>query len=164
MINIWKLVETCSVSRDTPPQTGVHKPWEGEGREGVGEGRGCHQVMHGRSRRCGHRPSHRYNAGTEHVGFSPTRQTLIACTKREAKGEAFGESHEGRGRGERARQSSYTHRTDYYLQILIDHLQIYHLNPNLSLLIRGAGSVQYISNPGNIYSRSRRLYGSHAAT
>ena len=25
-----------------------------------------------------HRPSHPYNAGTEHVGFSPTRQTLPA--------------------------------------------------------------------------------------
>ena len=26
----------------------------------------------------GHRPSHPYNAGKEHVGFSPTRQTLRA--------------------------------------------------------------------------------------
>ena len=25
-----------------------------------------------------HRPSHPYNAGTEHVEFSPTRQTLLA--------------------------------------------------------------------------------------
>ena len=25
----------------------------------------------------GHRPSHPSNAGTEHVGFSPTRQTLL---------------------------------------------------------------------------------------
>ena len=25
-----------------------------------------------------HRPSHRYNAGTEHVGFSPTRQALLS--------------------------------------------------------------------------------------
>ena len=30
-----------------------------------------------------HRPSRPYNDGTEHVGFSPTRQTF-ACTKREA--------------------------------------------------------------------------------
>ena len=39
------------------------------------------------------RPSHSYDAGTEHVGFSPTRQTLLApSTKRR---EVFGESHEG---------------------------------------------------------------------
>ena len=30
------------------------------------------------------RPWHPYNAGTEHVGFSLTRKTLIACIKREA--------------------------------------------------------------------------------
>ena len=30
--------------------------------------------MHGRSR-VTIRPSHPYNAGTEHVGYSPTRQT-----------------------------------------------------------------------------------------
>ena len=42
----------------------------------------------------GHRPSHPYYAGTEHVGFSPTRETLLApSTKRR---EVFGESHEGR--------------------------------------------------------------------
>ena len=40
-----------------------------------------------------HTPSHPYNAGTEHVGVSPTRQTSLApSTKR---GEVFGESHEG---------------------------------------------------------------------
>ena len=39
------------------------------------------------------RPLHPYNAGTEHVGFSPTRQALLApSTKRR---EAFHESHEG---------------------------------------------------------------------
>ena len=44
-----------------------------------------------------HRHSHPYNAGTEHVVLSPTRQTLPACIKREAKRrEVTGESHEGR--------------------------------------------------------------------
>ena len=33
--------------------------------------------MHGRSRMT-IRPSHPCNAGTEHVGFSPTRQALLA--------------------------------------------------------------------------------------
>ena len=47
--------------------------------------------MHGSS---DHRPSHPYNAGTEHVGCSPTRQTLHAPSKK--RREVFGESHEGR--------------------------------------------------------------------
>ena len=38
------------------------------------------------------RPSHLYNAGTEHVEFSPTRQMLLAPSVR--RREAFGESHE----------------------------------------------------------------------
>ena len=41
-----------------------------------------------------HRPSHPYYAGTEHVGFSPTRQTLLAPSAK--RREVFGESHEGR--------------------------------------------------------------------
>ena len=36
------------------------------------------------------------SAGTEHVGFSPTRQALTACTTRQAKREVFDELHEGR--------------------------------------------------------------------
>ncbi|CAN0422214.1 unnamed protein product, partial [Laminaria digitata] len=40
-----------------------------------------------------HRPSHPYNAGTEHVGFSPTRQTSLAPSA--MRREVFGESHEG---------------------------------------------------------------------
>ena len=39
------------------------------------------------------RPSHPYYAGTEHVGFSPTRQTLFAPSAKTS--EVFGESHEG---------------------------------------------------------------------
>ena len=39
-----------------------------------------------------HRPSHPYYAGTEYVGFSPTRQTLLAPS--EKRREVFGESHE----------------------------------------------------------------------
>ena len=33
--------------------------------------------------------------GTELIGFSPARQTLLACTKREAKREVSGWSHGG---------------------------------------------------------------------
>ena len=37
-----------------------------------------------------------YNGGTEHVGFSPTRRTLLARAKRRGVcREVFGESHEG---------------------------------------------------------------------
>ena len=36
-----------------------------------------------------HRPSHPYNAGMEHVGFTPTRQTSLApsATRREVYGK-----------------------------------------------------------------------------
>ena len=40
-----------------------------------------------------HRPSHLYYAGTEHVGCSPTRQTLLVPSAK--RREVFGESHEG---------------------------------------------------------------------
>ena len=40
----------------------------------------------------GHRPSHPYNAGTEHAECSPTRQTLLAPSAKLR--EVFGESHE----------------------------------------------------------------------
>ena len=39
------------------------------------------------------RPSHPYIAGTEHVGFSMSRQTLLAPS--EKRREVFGELHEG---------------------------------------------------------------------
>ena len=41
----------------------------------------------------GYRSSHPYNVGTEHVGFSPTRQTLLAPSAKHR--EVLGESHEG---------------------------------------------------------------------
>ena len=49
-------------------------------RERVCLGReGSTQFVPGRSRMAvDHRPSHPYYTGTEHVGFSPTRQTLLA--------------------------------------------------------------------------------------
>ena len=50
-------------------------------RVGVGGG-GVVIVMHNRSPEDG-RPSHADNAGTGHVGFSPIRQILLACTNRE---------------------------------------------------------------------------------
>ena len=40
-----------------------------------------------------HRPSHPYYAGTEDVGFSPTRQTLHAPSEKHRG--VFGESREG---------------------------------------------------------------------
>ena len=40
-----------------------------------------------------HRPSHPYNAGTEYVGLSRTRQTSLAPSAKHR--EVFGESHEG---------------------------------------------------------------------
>ena len=40
-----------------------------------------------------HGPSHPYNAGTEHVGFSLTRPTSLARSAK--RGEVSGESHEG---------------------------------------------------------------------
>ena len=50
--------------------------------------------MHGRSgMTIAIRPSHSYYAGTEHVGFSPTRQALPAPSAR--RREVLGESHEG---------------------------------------------------------------------
>ena len=44
-------------------------------------------------RKYDHRPSHPYNAGTKHLGFLPTRRTLLAPSAKPR--EAFGESHEG---------------------------------------------------------------------
>ena len=61
---------------------------------GVGRGRGVYSTfMHGRSRMTiTIRPSHPYNAGTEHVGFSPTCRALLApstvrCSASRMKGE-----------------------------------------------------------------------------
>ncbi|CAN0122714.1 unnamed protein product [Laminaria digitata] len=52
-------------------------------------------IMHGRSRMTIYRPSHPYNAGTEHVGgFSPIRQASLAPSAK--RREVFGDSHEGR--------------------------------------------------------------------
>ena len=48
--------------------------------------------MYGRCR-GDHSPSHAYNAGVEHVGFLPTRQTLLAPSVKYR--EVLGESHEG---------------------------------------------------------------------
>ena len=57
----------------------------GGGAGGRGGGRGYHtQFVHGRGSRMTMDPRiPTIYAGTEHVGFSPTRQD-IACTKREA--------------------------------------------------------------------------------
>ena len=54
--------------------------------------RGMHSfVVHGRSRMTIRR-SHPYNAGTEDVGFSPTRQILLAPSAK--RWEVFDESDE----------------------------------------------------------------------
>ena len=64
----------------------------GRGVESEKAGRGA-QFVHDRSRIHDHRPSHPYYAGTEHVGFSPIRQTLLAPSAK--RREALGESHKG---------------------------------------------------------------------
>ena len=46
--------------------------------------------MHSRGRMT-IRPPHPYNAGTEHVGFSPTRQTSRAPNAKKKRREVFGE-------------------------------------------------------------------------
>ena len=70
----------------------VFKDEGGWGRLAVSKGGdsgwwGYTQFVHGRSRMT-IRPSHPYYAGTEHVGFSPTRQTLLA--PRAKRREVFG--------------------------------------------------------------------------
>ena len=59
-----------------------------------GAGGGCTNFMHGRSgMTIATSPSHSHNAATEHIGFSPTRQTLLAPKAK--RREMFGESREG---------------------------------------------------------------------
>ena len=53
------------------------------------KGRGCTQFVHDRGRVA----IYPRNAGTEHVGFAPTRQTSFAPSAK--RREVFGESHEG---------------------------------------------------------------------
>ena len=59
----------------------------GVGREGGGvlDRRDVLDLMHGRN-------LHPYNSGTEHAGFSPTRQTLLAPSAKRC--ELSGGSHE----------------------------------------------------------------------
>ena len=52
------------------------------------QSKGCTQFV-----QYDHRPSHPYYAGTEHVGFSPTRQTFLETSAKLR--EVFGESQEG---------------------------------------------------------------------
>ena len=61
-------------------------------REGVLDRRDALDIMHGRSRMTID-PLHPYNAGTEHVGFSSTRQTLLAPSAKRC--EVFSELHGG---------------------------------------------------------------------
>ena len=55
-------------------------------RWGIGGGGGGRAfiILHVSSVKTMHRPSHSYNAETEHVEFSPTRQALLApsCARR----------------------------------------------------------------------------------
>ena len=72
-------------------QTGGGRGWKHDGgmsgyNMSLGEehGGGCTYVVHGRSCIPGiynHRPSHPLNAGTEQIGFSPTRQTFDCSDK-----------------------------------------------------------------------------------
>ena len=67
--------------------------WDARGRGGVLDRGDVLDLMHGRSQMTIDRPSHPYNAGTEHVGFPPTRQRLLAPSAN--RREVSGESHEG---------------------------------------------------------------------
>ena len=61
---------------------------------GVLDTRDVLDLMHDRSRMTiDRRPPQPYNAGTEHVGFSQTRQIKLA--PRAKRREVSGESHEG---------------------------------------------------------------------
>ena len=55
-------------------------------------GGGCTQFVHDPSQ-YDRRPSHPSYAGTEHVGFSPTRQIWLAPSAK--RREVLGEPHEG---------------------------------------------------------------------
>ena len=67
---------------------------ERDGRSERGGGGRYSTLMHSRSpMTIAIRPSHPYNGGTEHVGFPPTRQALLAPSAK--RREVFGESHEG---------------------------------------------------------------------
>ena len=57
------------------------------------EGRGGCTHFHAWPQSYGHRPSHPYNAGTEHVGFSQTRKILLASSAK--RHEVLDKSHEG---------------------------------------------------------------------
>ena len=69
------------------------KPYCTPGAGDVLDRRDVLDVMHGRSRTTIDRSSHPYNAGTEHVGYSSTRQTLLTPSAK--RREVSGESHEG---------------------------------------------------------------------
>ena len=71
-------------------------PMPAQGGVGIGTGGevgGVGTRYHAWPKSYDHGPSHLYNAGTEHVGYSPTRQTLLAPSAK--RREMFGESHEG---------------------------------------------------------------------
>ena len=64
-----------------------------QGRRGASWGGGYTQFVHGRSRMTiAIRPSHPYYAETEHIEFTPTRQTWRAPSSK--RREVFGESRE----------------------------------------------------------------------
>ena len=65
----------------------------GGGSGGSGTTRGGTQFVHGRSRMTVDPRIPTIYAATEHVGFSPTRQTLLAPSAK--RREVFGESLEG---------------------------------------------------------------------
>ena len=65
------------VAVELPQHIEVHLQVRRENLLVKGEGKGAYtQVDHGLSRMT-HRPSHLNNVGTEHVGFSPTRQKIL---------------------------------------------------------------------------------------
>ena len=75
----------------------LHAVWYARGIEEGVRGGGVYSFqMRGRSRMTIDASISTMPGGMEHVGFSPTRQPLPACTKRESTvSEAFVESREG---------------------------------------------------------------------
>ena len=66
-----------------------------------------------------HRPSHPYDAGTEHVGFSPTRRTFLAPSAK--RREVFGELHEGAA----ASQEPLVKRTSWHVDCSVEIIDLF---------------------------------------
>ena len=90
LLQIVSVITQVTVSRRVSP----FQPQLRDRQEAImsrGEGGGGTHVMPD-PQSYDHRPSHPYNAGTKHVGFPSTRQTLLAPSAK--RRDVLGESHE----------------------------------------------------------------------